>query len=131
MHLQEKDKLIDYWFEGSDHDWSTAKVLFRNRKYVPCLFFCHLCLEKILKAHVVKETEEHAPFTHNLSYLAGKTNLPFEKSDIIFLEAASEFNIGTRYPEDISKLYRKFNKNFAKQNLDQAERLRKWIKSRL
>lgn len=131
MTSQEKEKLVCYWIRGSDDDWSTTQVLFKSKKYVPCLFFCHLCLEKILKAHAVKETGGHAPFTHNLSYLAGKTSIPFEKPDLVFLEAASEFNIGTRYPEDISKLYRKFNKNFAKQNLDQTGRLRKWIKSQL
>lgn len=131
MTLKDKLKVVRHWERAAELDWSTSEVLFKNRKYIPALFYCHLCLEKILKAHVVKLVGDHAPHTHNLPYLAGKTDLQFSKVDLEFLDLASDFNIGTRYPEDIDLLYQKMNKEFAKETLKEAKRLYTWLKNLL
>jgi len=49
-------KQIEYWAEGSDEDIEVAKELFAKNRYRHALFFGHLALEKILKAHVTKKT---------------------------------------------------------------------------
>jgi len=39
-------------------------AMFQTEKYPYALFFGHLAIEKLLKALVVKQTKEHAPYTH-------------------------------------------------------------------
>jgi len=50
------NKQIDYWVKGAFSDIETAELLLTGKKYVKSLFFCHLAIEKILKALVVKNT---------------------------------------------------------------------------
>ena len=54
-------KQILYWETGADEELLNAKILIENHRFLAGLFFCHLCLEKILKALVVKTTEAHPP----------------------------------------------------------------------
>ena len=43
-------KQIDYWIKGAINDIDTAELLIKGKKYIEGLFFCHLCMEKALKA---------------------------------------------------------------------------------
>jgi len=47
-------KQVDYWRRGAWEDMMAAGMLVKKRRYRHGLFFGHLSLEKILKAHVVK-----------------------------------------------------------------------------
>jgi HEPN domain-containing protein len=66
VNIENIDKLIQYWVEGSEEDFDTMRILFSNKKYVYTLFFLHLSLEKLLKALFVKTYKAQAPITHNL-----------------------------------------------------------------
>ena len=46
--------LMKYWFESSDSDFDTMKVLFENHKNTWCLFIGHLVIEKLLKGLYAK-----------------------------------------------------------------------------
>lgn len=63
------DKTIDYWAESAEYDFETGKNLLESKKFPYALFFAHLAIEKILKAIVVKNTGEHAPYTQR--YISG------------------------------------------------------------
>ena len=63
------NKQIDYWVKGAYNDIETSELLLAGKKYVESLFFYHLSIEKILKALVVKSTNQMAPKSHNLIYL--------------------------------------------------------------
>ncbi len=45
-------KQIKYWQHGAVEDWDVAENLVDQQKVRHGLFFAHLALEKILKAHV-------------------------------------------------------------------------------
>ena len=49
-------KQIQYWIEGAEDDLSAAELLIREKRILQGLFFCHLVVEKAIKAHVVKES---------------------------------------------------------------------------
>ena len=66
-------KQIDYWVNGAVEDLESAEILIERKRMLHGLFFCHLVIEKILKAHVVKISNEVAPRTHNLMHLLEKT----------------------------------------------------------
>ncbi len=66
-------KQIEYWKKGAINDIDSAELLINNGKYLHGLFFCHLVIEKIIKAHVAKDTGEVPPKSHNLVWLLNKT----------------------------------------------------------
>ncbi|MDP3912351.1 MAG: HEPN domain-containing protein [Bacteroidota bacterium] len=47
-------KQIEYWQKTAESDVETASILISSGKLIEGLFFCHLCIEKIIKALVVK-----------------------------------------------------------------------------
>ena len=63
------NKQIEYWKSGAESDLESAEILINNNKLLQGLFFCHLYIEKILKALVVKQIKDIPPKTHNLKYL--------------------------------------------------------------
>jgi HEPN domain-containing protein len=79
------EKQIHYWLSGATEDLESAKVLVDKNRLLHGLFFCHLVIEKALKAHVVQRTSEVSPRTHNLIYLSEKANLVFEEQNELFL----------------------------------------------
>ena len=50
--------LMKYWFESSDSDFDTMKVLFENHKNTWCLFIGHLVIEKLLKGLYAKNNKK-------------------------------------------------------------------------
>ncbi|HPJ36581.1 MAG TPA: HEPN domain-containing protein [Spirochaetota bacterium] len=64
-----KELQIKYWIDSSSEDISTAQILIEKERFLHGLFFCHLAMEKILKAVYVKTKADFAPKTHNLLYL--------------------------------------------------------------
>jgi HEPN domain-containing protein len=90
---------IDYWINGAKDDLLTAEVLIQRNRYLHGLFFCHLVVEKAIKAHVVKTTKEIAPRTHNLILLSEKAKIEFESDDDIFLGILMKYQLQGRYPD--------------------------------
>lgn len=93
------NKQIYYWTEGAEDDLSTAELLIREKRFLHGLFFCHLVIEKAIKAHVVKVSKEIAPRTHNLLYLSEKANLEFDSETEIFLGILMKYQLQGRYPD--------------------------------
>lgn len=131
MTVHDLNALLKHWLTGSDYDWKTAQSLFKTKKYPYCLFMVHLSLEKLLKGLLVQETKDHAPYTHNLAYLAGKLSLEFSKDQILLLEEMNEFNLEARYPDEQRRFYKKANKTYTKRYLQSAQEMREWLKKKL
>lgn len=96
----DEKKQIMYWKTTALDNLETAEILFEKRKFRECLFFCHLTIEKLLKAHFVKAQKDFAPKVHELLYLLKKTNLNLGKSEKEFLGTINDFNLEGRYPEN-------------------------------
>jgi HEPN domain-containing protein len=123
-----KEKQIEYWIQGAEDDLLTADLLIREKRILHGLFFCHLVIEKAIKAHVVKATGELAPRTHNLIYLSEKTDLEFDNETEIFLGILMKYQLQGRYPDynplipDIIKVNEYF---------ENTKNLLKWLKEKL
>ncbi|HPO63713.1 MAG TPA: HEPN domain-containing protein [Candidatus Kapabacteria bacterium] len=92
-------KQIDYWEKNADEDIQTAEILINQKRFLHGMFFCHLSIEKILKAHYVKSKESFAPKTHNLFYLSEHSGLFLENDTNIFLGVLMKYQLEGRYPE--------------------------------
>ncbi len=125
------EKTISYWREGAEYDLGTAEALFQAGKYPYALFFGHLALEKLFKALVVKETGEHAPYTHSLPFLATKLSLKIPVEVAAKFPIFMEFYSEGRYPEERVQFYRKCTKEFTLQNLSEIKKVFQWLSEKL
>jgi HEPN domain-containing protein len=69
-------QIVLYWIKEAQEDIPVADHLFAAGDFTYSLFFCHLFIEKLLKALVVARTAAHAPPIHNLIVLAENALLP-------------------------------------------------------
>jgi len=92
-------KQIDYWIDGAENDIVTAEILIREKRSLHGLFFCHLVVEKALKAHYVKVVGEVATRSHNLNYLSEKAELELDDETQIFLGILMKYQLQGRYPD--------------------------------
>ena len=105
----EIDKNAQYWRESSDQDLKVAEELFKLSHYPQCLFFCHLSIEKLLKAIVVKITGDYPPYTHDLRKLAEIAGMKLNSEQEKILDKISMCGIASIKIEE-----RKILKNFRK-----------------
>jgi len=109
-------------------DWDVAQELVSNRRYRHGLFFAHLALEKMLKAHVVKLTADVPPRIHNLTLLATRANLNLKPIQVQVLADMNEFNIQGRYPDYPSpRLTAKITERY----MMQTKELLLWLRNQL
>jgi len=92
------------------------------------LFFCHLVIEKAIKAHVVKITGEIAPKSHNLIYLSEKADLIFDIETDIFIGILMKYQLQGRYPDYNPVLP---NINVVIEYVEKTKTLLKWLKEKL
>lgn len=121
-------KQIDYWIKGAEDDLITASLLIREKRILHGLFFCHLVIEKAIKAHVVKTSGEIAPRSHNLIYLTEKAELELKDDTEIFLGILMKYQLQGRYPD-----YNPILPDSLKvdEYFENTKTLLKWLKERL
>lgn len=120
--------LINYWKIGADDAWNTAEILFKNKKYNHCLFFCHLALEKLLKGLVFEKTDEHAPPIHDLQKLAQCVGLELSTIKRNELDEITTWNVKARYENIKQEFYKKADKEFTANWFTKAKELFLWLK---
>lgn len=92
-------KQIEYWRKTADDDIDTAAILIKSGKYIEGMFFCHLSIEKILKAIVVKQNENIPPRSHDLFYLAEQATITITETQSDFMQILMKYQLEGRYPE--------------------------------
>jgi HEPN domain-containing protein len=121
------EKTIGYWLASAAYDLETGKTLLRSGKYPYALFFGHLAIEKVLKALVVSQTGDHAPFSHSLVVLAGKSALEIPEDMIDQLAEFMEFHTEARYPDAKMDFYQKCTKEFAQEKFKGMKEVYTWL----
>ncbi|MCC6144064.1 MAG: HEPN domain-containing protein [Candidatus Hydrogenedentes bacterium] len=91
-------RYVQHWRDTGLEDWEVARELVANNRCRHGLFFAHLALEKLLKAHVQQATHDHPPRIHNLVRLAESAGLDVE-SYREFLGTMNYFNLLGRYDQ--------------------------------
>jgi len=117
------------WLKMGEDDFSSAAVNFDNGKYYVCSYLCHQCVEKALKALMIKKNKEFVK-THDLVYLAEKVGLPKEligscdKLSLVFIETKYG-TIAGGIPSEI------FSKRDSEKHLKYADEVLGWIKKNI
>lgn len=117
----------------SDFDFETAEAMLSSGRYLYVGFMCHQTIEKIIKAFFCSKFDEPSPFSHNLSYLAGKAGnggiIPEDSKEFITL--LEPLNIEARYPTHKELLLKSLTKNRCEEILIKTKELQIWVKERL
>jgi HEPN domain-containing protein len=117
-----------FWVKQSDEDWRVVKSLFANKHYSHALFYCHLSLEKVLKALVVQETKQQSPYIHDLLILTQRAGIHFSQEQQGQLNEITMFNIRGRYDDVKYQFYKKATKAYTEKYIKITGELRIWIK---
>ncbi len=127
-----KQEYIDYWVKTAAKDWKVVNDLYKSKNYVHALFWAHLLLEKLIKAHWVKDNETNIPpKIHHLVYLVEKTKLSVSEDDIKFFYLMNQFQLEGRYPDYVHDLHKKYKSKQTKKILDQVDFQRKCLLKKL
>jgi HEPN domain-containing protein len=125
------EKVYNYWLDSSERDFKTMQHLYDSKDYHWALFIGHLVIEKLLKAKIVKNTEAHAPFSHDLRRLAKVAGIKLDKEYSDWLDTITTFNLNARYDSYKQDFYNKCTPEFTATWIENIKKLREWIKERL
>lgn len=120
-------KIINYWIEGAKSDMKAAEALLNGENYPQCLFWCHLVLEKLLKACVVNDTKTQAPYAHNLILLAEKSGFIFSENQKENLAIITKFNTRGRYADELQEFNKQCTKEFTEKYFQITKDFYQWL----
>ena len=125
---EENYKAFSEWMYQADYDYETARAMFKSKRYVYCIFMCHLSLEKAFKGALISKQNIFPSKTHNLLYFVEKLQLQLPEEYHKFVFTLNDVSIPTRYPEDLRKLIRVYTKPQTQEMLSKTKELLQWIK---
>jgi len=125
--------LIDNWIALAEYDIETSKAMLLSGRYIYVAFTSQQCIEKILKAHYVKEKKTTPPYTHNLKRLISELSffgeLNLEQST--FIEYLNTYYIESRYTEELNEISKSLKKKQATELFEQSKKLFQWLKKKI
>ncbi len=121
-------KHINYWRNGSDEDFAAAESLLEKGHLRHGLFFAHLAVEKMLKAHVTNQTKDIPPRIHNLVRLAEIARLKLGTEREQFLREFGAYQLEGRYP-DVEQFT--IESSLTRKELSRAKEMLLWLKKQL
>jgi len=124
---------VVYWLDLCDDDLLTAKALFDSERLLHMGFFCHMIVEKALKAVIAHTTTDIPPKIHDLQKLATFGGVFGDLSDEQFslLDKLTPLQIEARYPEYKEKIAATLTVDFCSKLLAETEGFLCWIRQRL
>lgn len=124
-----REKLNQYWIDGSDDDFETMIAMFESKRFNWSLFIGHLMIEKLLKAFYVKVKSDYPPLIHNLLRLAQKSDLELTDDKMEQLVTITAFNINARYDDYKMSFKNLCTPDFTSTWIEKLKELRTWIKT--
>jgi len=124
---------VEYWLDLADDDVPVVKLLLDGKKYLHAGFFCHLIVEKALKAMVASVTSEIPPKTHDLAKLAEQGGIFDDLSvqQLNLLKELNPLNIEARYPEYKELITETLTSETTTRLFKETEIFLCWIKQKL
>ena len=123
-------KPTEEWLTQANYDMDTADYMFRVGRYMYAVFMCHLSLEKALKGRYAEKLGKEPPKTHNLLYLLEKMKLTLPEALFDFISTLNRVSVPTRYPDDLQRILKDYDKKKTKEVLDQSKQVLQWLSAR-
>jgi len=122
------EKQVVYWRDGALEDWQAAEDLVGLGRTRHGLFFAHLALEKMLKAHVCRVISDIPPRIHALLRLAERAELELSGTQRLFLARFDRYQLEGRYPDLLPAAP---TMQSARAELEQAREMLEWLNRQL
>lgn len=121
------------WLELATVDLDFAEELLDKKgRYHYAAYFCHQAIEKLLKAVISRRTNKIPIPTHNFKLLLEQASLKdIPEGRKRFIYSLMPHYIGTKYPEDITRLYKQYTPGFVKKLYKETEETFKWLEAHL
>lgn len=127
VKMQKKDH-IDFWVQTALRDWEVANDLNQSGKFMYCLFFAHLTVEKLLKAHWLKDTGESAPpKVHSLTTLHEKIAFKLPPHLEAELPIITAWNLEARYQDYKDRFYKTCTPEYTSAKLNIVNELKECL----
>ncbi len=123
---------IAYWKDTAAFDWPAVQRMMQAGDFVHGLFFAHLVIEKLSKAHWVKDNAgDVPPRTHNILRLWQATQLAPTPDQEGTATVLNDYQLEGRYPDYQRRLYATTTAIYAQQLLIEITALHTWLLSSL
>jgi HEPN domain-containing protein len=118
------------WFRQAQYDLDTAGSLVASRRYPPAIFFCHLALEKGLKALYIEKFNDNPEKTHNLVYLVELLDLELPGHYLDPLFVINRTGVTGRYPHNLEKVLEQYTQEKTQKLLSDTREILTWLMQR-
>ncbi len=98
------------WLKQAKYDLDTAGSLFESKRYIYAVFFCHLAVEKSIKAAWQHKHKALPPKSHNLTWLLGESGVDLPDELAEFVHGLAQASVPIRYPETLESFRKAFPK---------------------
>jgi HEPN domain-containing protein len=119
------------WMLQAEYDLHAADRMFETGIYPYTIFMCHLSIEKALKAVYYHTYKEDPPKIHDLKNLIKISKLDVPANLIDFILTLTAASVPARYPEDLKRTLKDYDKKKTKQIIEKTNGVLKWIKNEL
>ena len=119
---------VKRWWKMAKDDVSTAKALYKIKKYGYSSFWCQQAAEKALKALLLERGYELIK-THDLVLLSKKLNAP--ENIVSLCKELTPVYVETRYPDLGEEGFKKFTRKEVEDDIKNTEVIIRWIKKNL
>ena len=117
----------DEWFRQAQYDFGTAESRIAAWRYPPVIFFCHLALEKALKALYVEKYNDIPEKTHSLVLLIDLLELEPPPHLLDSLIVINRLGITGRYPHNLEKVLEQYTKGQAEKLVNETQEILTWL----
>jgi HEPN domain-containing protein len=118
------------WLTQAKYDMDTAAYMFKGGRHMYTVFMCHLSIEKALKGLYAGELGKEPPKTHNLLYLIERMKLKLPEDLHDFISTLNRVSVPTRYPDDLKRILKDYDKKKTKEILNQSKKVLQWLSAR-
>ena len=126
--MMTKEEHIRYWVDTAERDWIAAENMYMTKDYMHSLFWAHLVLEKLAKAHWVKNNQDDIPpKIHNIVSLLEQSNVDLGDETMDFLEGFNRFQLSGRYPDYQNNIYTMCTKEYTFEQLEKVKEVRQCL----
>ena len=126
--MMTKEEHIKYWVDTAQYDWTGTEHAFGTKDYMHCLFWAHLTLEKLAKAHWVKTHSDNVPpRVHNIVLLLEQSNIDLGEDLMNYLRKFNDFQLEGRYPDYTQNIYKICTKEFTESQLKKVKEIRQCL----
>ena len=115
------------WFRQAQYDLGTAESLATAGRYPPSIFFCHLSLEKALKALYVEKFNDNPEKTHSLVYLVELLELELPQNYLDSLFVINRIGVTGRYPHNLDDVLEQYSPVKTQKIIDETKEVLTWL----